>query len=377
MLETQEPWIELFGADEPARPPRGSAPAGVRAQFALLVNPRPFAERMTMKWGWNAGAAFEEALGRIRQFILTLHYRNYQALAFYGGLQKAIALRCRCFPEQRRLSLCLVAGITGQDAHTAQANARDFFYELSAGLPYDWTYAPIGSPDAFRRYAGVDLLQNLNGPRSIVEIGRYESALSNPRSPQYLLGEWRSSPYASELIWRALANSPVPVLLSVLLQPTLLYEAELNILPQLANPAQENPDPSASLTCQHAAARATDLMAERLHSWRYPYLLQIHLVSSQGVPAFVERVVGSTLTYTDEQESLPPGYFAICPQGNGEFWRESLLTLTPILGVSGGSKPYQRLRLLASSEEACAVLQLPYPNEYGIPGVDFVTLEPE
>ena len=376
MMESQQPWIELHEQTEAARTPQGSDVYGVRAQFAFMVTPKPFSERMVMKWGWNAGAAFEEALGRIHQFVMALHYRNYQTLAFYGSFQKTIALRCLCFPETQTLSLCLVAGICGQNADVARANALDFFYELSASLPYDWVFTPIGSQDPFRLYSGADLIQNPSEAHSMVEIGRYESTLSNAQSKQYLLGEWRSSTYANELIWRALANSPVPVLLSVLLQPTLLYEAELNILHQLTSQAQEDPEQNPSLAHQREFAWAADLTGKRLHSWRFPYLLQVHLVSSQRVPPFIERMVGSTLTYSDELDSNPPGYFAIYPNGNQRFWQESLQGLTPIFGVSGGSKAYQRLRLLSSPKEACAVLQLPYPNEYGIPGVNFIHLEP-
>ena len=373
MLDSPQPWIEL----QPSYPSARTTPAAetdiVRAQFAFIVTPKPFSERMSMKWGWNAGAAFEEAVGRMRQCVLALHPRNYQVLAINGGLQKTIALRCRCFPEMQTLSLCLVAGIYGQTADLARTNALDFYHELAASLPYDWVFTPIGSQDQFRVYSGADLLQNHTEDQSIVEIGRYESMLNNAQSSQYLLGEWQVSTYANELIWRALANSSVPVLLSILLQPTLLSGVELNILQQQTRSEQESQRQAHSLTQQREMDWAANLPEKRLRTWCFPYLLQVHLVSSQRVPPFIQRVVGSTLTYSADMDSSQPGYLAAYAHENQTFWKESLLTLMPIFGISGGSKPYQRLRLLASPQEACAVMQLPYPNEYGLPGVSFIS----
>jgi hypothetical protein len=347
----------------------------VRAQIAFIVTPKPFSERMTMKWGWNAGAAVQEAHERLRQFILSLHTRNFRTMAYEGNLFRTIALRCLSDPETKKLTLCIVASICGRDRQEARSLAQDFYYHLISTFPNDWVFSPVGSEELFHRYSGAELISSIRDDRSIVEIGRYEASLSNAESRQYLLGAWQLSPYTNELIWRALANSPVSVLFNVMVQPTLLYEVEFNLLKTIADQANETSGSNASLSYRRESKMGAGLLEERLKQLRFPYLVQVHLASNRGVPPFVERVVGSALTYSDQAGDPQPGEFAQLPANNLGYWRDSLLALTPVFGVTGGHKNYQRLRLLSTPTEACAVLRIPYPNEAGLPGVQFTSPE--
>ena len=371
MDQPQAIWIETFDLRE--RQGNLSLPeeGAIRAQFAFRVILRSFKERMLMKWGWNANAAMEESLERLRIFVDSLHPRQYHAPALANMSRRSLALRAISDPETHALMLSLLGNVIGANHQEAQNLAHDFAYELLASFPYDWILAPVCDQGDFYRCAGWDLISKINGCRSIIEIGRYEASLLNQQAPQYLLGEWQWSKHGNELIWRALANSPVPVVLSMLFQPTLVYDPELNRLAELSESAQRIADHSSSLTLHREAQWAVGVYKDRGEKLRFPFLVQIHLASPQGVPPFVERVVGSSLTFSGESSNPHPGYSVIIPSNDQAHWVEALRAMQPILGVTGGLPESQRLRLLCSPREACSVMRLPYLHEFGIPGVNF------
>lgn len=373
MDSSQTPWIELIdvrGHFSSLLPPDASA---IQAQVAFKIHPRPYDERLMMKWGWNIGVALDEYLERMRQFVETLHYRQYQTIAPSNMSRRSIALRIISDPEVHTLSFCLVAIVAGENNHDAQTNAIDFSYELLTSFPYDYILTPICDQEEFYQCTGWDLIQGADACRSLIEIGRYESSLVSQQTTQYLLGEWQWSKHSNELIWRALTTSPVPVLLSIILQPTLLHDLELKKFSELTDTAQQIASQSSSPTVQREAQWAAGVYNERLENMRFPYLLQVHLVSPQGVPPFVERVVGNSLTLSSGDFSdSHPGYCANFPNQSQDLWKDSLFMLEPLMGVTGGSSIYKRLRLLSCPKEVCSVMRLPYTNEFGIPGVDLL-----
>jgi len=370
---SQTPWIELIdvrGQNGAYMPPDEGM---IQALVAFMIHPRSYEERFTMKWGWNIGAALDEYLERMQQFIETIHYRKYRMVASSNLSRRSIALRIISDPENRVLSFCLLASVVGENNQDAQTKALDFFYELLSTFPYDYILTPISNQEDFDQYTGRDLIQGTGSYRSLIEIGRFESSLVSQQTTQYQLGEWQWSKHSNELIWRAMATSPVPVLLSIMFQPTLLHDLELKKIAELAESAQQIASQSSSPTIQKEARWAAGIYKVRLENMRFPYLLQVHLISPKGVPPFVERVVGNSLTLSPSDFGDPqPGYCASLPNQSQDLCKDSLLLLDPILGVSGGSSIYNRLRLLSCPKEVCSVMRLPYTNEFGIPGVNLL-----
>lgn len=377
-LETN-PWIEL---SPPPRAVGGSlspehtAPVW-RAQVALRVWPRPFPEREAHKWGWNAGALLDEALDRQRLFLSGLHPRGLHALGAPGAYMRSVSLRCVSYPEEGALSLAVLGAVSAPDETSARRLAQDFAGELAGLLPYDYGRALASTPEQFRRAAGWDVLENCAHPGGISEIGREESALPSPEGRLPVLGQWQWSRFANEHIWRALSASPAPLLWSVYVQPTLAVESELKQwarLQEMARQAAEQADGAGSAAwVVLEAERALELYRSHRQGLNSPYLVQVHLASPQVVPEFIERAVGSALTFTEGASASGPGYnlYRSSDLACLEAWRSGLLRLEPAALLPGNGNGYQRLRLLASLREASAVFRLPFPHNPGWPGVRF------
>lgn len=374
----QIPWIELI---PPGRAAGGSQPAGKqpaywRAQAALQVWPRPFAEREAHKWGWNAGALLDEALDRQRLFLAELHPRGLQALADPGGFSRSVCLRCTRRPGESGLSLAVLGAVSAPDEMTARRLAQLFAGELAALLPYDYGMAPATTAEEFQRAAGWDVLVDAAHPGGISEIGREESALPTAEGRLPVLGQWQWSRFGNEQIWRALAASPAPLVWSVVLQPTLAAELELKQwgrLQALARQAAQAAEQAGAAPVVLEAERALELYRVHRQGMSSPYLLQVHLASPQVVPDFVERAVGSALTFTEGANGVGTTYslYRSSDPGCLEMWRSGLLRLEPAPLLPGNGSGYQRLRLLASLREASAVFRLPFPHNPGLPGVQF------
>lgn len=373
------PWIELSPPPRAAggnRPPERAALAW-RAQVALRVWPRPFPEREAHKWGWNAGALLDEALDRQRLFLAGLHPRSLHALGAPGAYTRSVCLRCVARPAVGSLSLAVLGAVSAEDEASARRLAQDFARELAALLPYDYGVSLASTAEQFRRAAGWDVLADCAHPGGISEIGREESALASPEGRMPLLGQWQWSRFANEHIWRALSASPTPLLWSVYLQPTLAAEAELKQwarLQEMARQAAKQAEGVGSAApVVMEAERALELYRAHRQSLSSPYLLQVHLASSQVVPEFIERAVGNALTFTEGPNTAGPGYslYRSSDPACLEAWRSGMLRLEPAALLPGNGNGYQRLRLLAGLREASAVFRLPFPHNPGWPGVRF------
>jgi hypothetical protein len=121
------------------------------------------------------------------------------------------------------------------------------------------------------------------------------------------------------------------------------------------------------------AERALELYRSHRQGLNSPYLVQVHLASPQLVPEFIERAVGSALTFTEGASAAGPGYnlYRSSDPACLDAWRSGLLRLEPAALLPGNGNGYQRLRLLAGLREASAVFRLPFPHNPGWPGVRF------
>ncbi|MCI0521435.1 MAG: hypothetical protein L0Z70_14410 [Chloroflexi bacterium] len=369
-MTAQTLWVEVTkGVSSPRTP---AVLAGVRAQFAYLVTPRPVAERQALRWGWNLSALLDEAIGRYRLSVDTLHAWQPLSPGADGGLnQRAVALRCVADPAEGRLALALVGGVSAANAAQARSLAGDFAHALHASFPEDYKLTPAASQEEFTRAAGWDLLNAAVKPGAIAEISRAEAALRGAHEPAYLLGRWQPSKFANEQIWRALAESATPLLFSALLQPTLPVEAELQKLAELAEAAQKAAAEAPSLFARDEAAQAAQGHRARLESLQRLYLIQVHLAAAGEIPGYACQLIGSALTHNEETGAARTraSWQAAVDSARLGLWKQGLLDLQPAAAFPNQPAPLARLRLLGSFAEACAVLRYPYPNEGNLVGI--------
>jgi len=109
-------------------------------------------------------------------------------------------------------------------------------------------------------------------------------------------------------------------------------------------------------------------------SLRQPFSLRVHLIGPYGLPEYLKRAVGSALTYPErEEDTVLPGWqgHVIASSESREAAVRAIRWLEDVPpGDAAMDVRFTRLQFLASPDEACAVLRLPYPPEPGLPGAD-------
>lgn len=360
------------------------------ALFAVRVTPRPMEVRLKWRWGFNNFALLEEAADRMRQFIESQH--PAEDVPVGDAVDRALALRCSSVGGGAELDLALVGRVGGATRRAAHDAAVEYWHELASAFPYDYQLAPATSRDIFHRWSGKSWLApksledtgdnqptrrqtgKLNPPAlQIVEVRRFEGALATGANFIYTLGCWHFALRSDEIIWRALAGAPRPVMLNVAIQPAILQQNELYTLEEMrlaTLPATDAVMPAVRREAEWIAGS----FDERVRTLRYPYVLRVHLVAPDSVPDGLVRSLGAAFTHPAATEDRRPGYQTEIISGpqEVEYCRRSMYWLEPLAHETPAVDPrFARLRYLFGVREALAAFRFPFPPDGGLPGVMF------
>ena len=378
-METLDiPWIEIgpgnkFGEKAVKKGEYKTVEISYHAVFACLVRIRPFEQLDGRKWGWVAGALLEEARERQRLFIETQHYP--------GELQEEPpehrTLALRCVHDQHTLAglrLSLLAKVCGSSKETARQAALNYWHELHSIFPYDYELIPAQTQKDFQELSGWNILNQVTKVSEFAQVQRFEGIVNTNEERFYLLGSWKSSSYANEQIWRALAGSDKPVMLNICLRPTVLLESERFALAGIAERTQKITQEVHLSNVQVHADFAAKNYAHLVEFLRKPYIAQVCLVSPGGLAEYLPRAVGFALTHAAEHEPATPGFQVFQPRDPSEVtdWCSQLTWLENSINDGWSiDERFARIRKMVDAYEASALLSLPFPPKAGFPDVIF------
>lgn len=354
-MPSQPPWIDLSQSE-----------SGWQAMFACQVCIQPFAERRKYLWGFNSAALLTEALDRQKLFIESQYHGNPLEGAFPE--KRAISLRCIRLAE-KGLLLALAGKVSAATRKDAREAALHYCQELTAIFPYDYTIHPAASQPTFDMLTGRVIFANCQRPQTMAQILRFETPLNTRQGTIYLHGFWQGAEHSDDQIWRALGNFPQAVMLNISLRPTRLEINERQLLWEME---QVPPAAETFPSGQPYERWAQPLLDRRMNPWKRFYLMQIHLLSPEGISESLTRPVGSAIT-RENDKLFSPGFSSRYPENNAsaaEWIRQlSNLDLAPSQNIPTN---LSRLSDVADLEEAHAVFRFPYPPEPGFPGVTFI-----
>ena len=335
---------------------------GWQAVFAFQVLHLPAEEWLKMRWGFNAGALFDEALDRYKLFIESQAVNEAEFLA--GITQNnTLAMRGIHSPEFG-LRMVLLGRSCAPTIDQARQAARQYAREVSSIFPHDFLLVPAKTEDEYYQLSGEHLL---TGDSKMAQIQRGIVFLPTERGPRYLVGLWQASSRSNEQIWRALSAMPQLALFNIMIQPSILYEGEkhalLDIKKSISSVDQNNEQVSAYIPW------AESYIKRRLAVWKKFFLVQIHLVADEGMDNLL-RSIGSALT-RDSNDMALPGYQTLYPISplEGQQWLENIRSLELVQNS-------QHLDEIADVDEVFSIFRFPYRPEAGLPGANF-TAEPQ
>jgi len=367
-----DPWIELEKSQDPDFPYGQSYPDSAwQARFACQVNIPSHQEWAKLRWGFNAAVLFDEALDRQRIFLES-QYNYPDELGLETPDRRTLALRFINRPGEGLL-VAAVGKIHGSTETEAADSAIAYFNELKSTIPYDYRSVPAHSRTEFVQLSGEDILESGHCPLCMAQIKRLELSPDLIRDTPFLQGFWRSSPHAHEQIWRSLSASFQPVLLSITLRSTVLYEPERAYLLKSINEISKMDDRSIDQFTVSALKQWSKYTLERrLAPWKKLFYLQVHLASPQKLSEHLFRTIGTSTALNNKSEILT-GYEVVSPKEQIEpYWQRKLKNLDIILSDIYLQHP--RLAEVADLEEVFDVMRLPYtPPDNGFPDVKFVS----
>jgi hypothetical protein len=370
------PWFKIEKRDPldvPAGP--GSEDYIWQAQFACQVNILPYHEWIKLKWGFNASALFDEFFERQKLFLES-QYEVRHHLGSEAPDYRTLTFRFINRPGEGLL-VAILGKIHAKVKEKIWGSILAYYNDVKSTFPYDYTLVPAQSSEEFQQMSGWNILNGEQDPLQLAQIKRMEIPLSPVRNSPFLQGFWRSSPRAHEQIWRALASSPDPLLLSISLRCTVLYEGEREKLLRFGEEISSiHNQPLNHLTLSGMQAYNRKYVERRLAPWTKLYYLQVHLASHCKLSGDLLRAIGTSLTLNSSGETLP-GYQVIHPdQMKTQTWQKNLKNLDTIF--SDSNIPVARLSEVADLEEVFAVLRLPYcPPENGLPNVTYISTQTE
>ncbi|MBI3151653.1 MAG: hypothetical protein HYZ21_05945 [Chloroflexi bacterium] len=348
---------------------------GWQAMFAFQVFHRPADEWLAMRWGFNAGALLDEALDRYKLFIES---QSMSEAAFLESDQpdRTLAMRGMNLPGQG-LQMALIGKASSPEKPMALQAAKDYAREIYSIFPHDFILQPAETKTDYDRLYGKDFFAK--HPRA-ASIQRGMAFIPSLHNNQYLSGLWQSSPRAHEQVWRALSNMPQTTMLNIVIQPSILYEGEKEMLleaKKIAKETEQDEDdteeaepkekkPEETIFSDYIAWADT-YIKRRLAPWKKFFLLQIHLLADGAVDENLLRSIGSAVTREMNGTSLP-GFQIARPNSADEEkdWREKIRSLDFL------SSP-MHINDLADLDEVFAVFRFPYRPEAGLPGANFIS----
>jgi hypothetical protein len=380
--DPNEPWLEmrpceggtegsLTSTDLPEAAKAGES--FQQAIFAASVLPLEWNKRVTYKWGFSPAFLLEEAIERQLLFIEQQHPGDDLALDSPVS-RRSLALRAVIDPQAGLLSLAILGKARAATACQAGEAAHALWQELKSIFPYDYRLIPADQK-AYQAISGLDVLQNA---KAVQEIRRFEGLLTTEDGRFYILGRWQASNWANEQIWRALMGVSAPTVFNVFIRPAVLFDYERIALAEMEHglkKAAGHSLPEVYTNAQWAAG----LHTRRQSEWRYPYLVQVHMASTQPLPEFLGRAIGTAFThapYSANSPDVAPGFEAVgLTEGDAtDLALKNIAMLEPVITPAVCSDMrLQRMRWLMGAREALAAFRWPYPPENGLPGVVFYT----
>jgi len=327
MLETKAPYIHSGQGDIP--PDQRSEPQGW-AIFGMRALLRPYNDLVALNWSWN----FKDYLtgghpDRLGQWYSGLHdmmpYREYHERTFcIRYIQKGTG------EPLKNMVLTRVVGEPGAILDVAKQS----WHEVSSGFPYDYILEPIGSEQELLEETGQAWVEKetRNVSISILQpaIGILNSFSGSASNPIPVLGKWSATTTSSENTWRALHNYPHPVLMDILLRPTVLRNDELvaldSILIQLERLVENEDHPVVKIQAQQYLAA----LSRRVQNLIPSFVMQVRLASPQIIYPYLLRIVGTALTYQSIASQNEPfqGYQAkIADQSQTADWAHKIASL--------------------------------------------------
>jgi hypothetical protein len=360
---------------------------GYHALFAAKVVPEPYKILAQRKWGWLERDLLDEVMDRQGRFIASLHYIDPRSASPDPHL-RTVGLRYIAFPSAEQVSVILVGKVFAPEPDQARSIASAWYEEIEALFPRDYKLLPLSTEEQFSVQSGQELLETISFSTQTAEVRRFEMFLPRPSEQDVTEAHYVIYPFARhrngiEQVWQAMASGRVSAIVSVVLRPAYLYEAEEIHLTRFYEAATKLVE-SERAADRILGKQAAHIYAEYLQSWRHPFLVRVQIVGSQGIPGALARAVGCALsygglpTYNGGKQDAPfPGYELVVPEE--EDLKPACDNLC-LLGMSNwgldqAAVPCRRFRYLVGIEGAQCAFRLPFVPEAGIPGVQFQSTE--
>lgn len=367
------PWIELSKFTD-----------GIHAIFAARIYIKSFEELAELRWGFNMASLLGEALDRLQLFIESQHPMD-DLTTGKPLIQRALNLRYQWNPTTQKLELYILgkirippsASVNPQTETMQMAQAAVYIYwqEIASVFPYEYDLIPVTTKEEFLSASGRNLFQNISHPNAVIELRRFENSYSVDSQQIYLIGSWRDSTRANEQIWRAMQGYQKPIMYSVHLQPTILYDDEKSLISNMIETLKTVDKKGDSNFTNFDIEWATKNLTEQIKSLRYPYIVQIRIAAPDGVPNFVLRAIGSSFTHHfDDREPYTPGYQVVRPSSDerAKTILTKMLLLEPDFDEENAVNPiFARVRYLFSARDSLIPFRIPFPPRGGIAGVSF------
>ena len=217
-------WIEsLQSPDRSEIQTPGASAYQWQAMFACQVKVKDHDAWSKLKWGFNAGALFDEAIERQKLFLESQHALNNETRHEEPNIR---ALAFRYINTGEGLLVSVLGKVSAKTQDDAIILANNYFCEIKASFPYDYLLSPATSREEFHRISGSELLLSRDNV-DVVQIKRSETLIPLNKKFPYFQGLWQSGGRSFEQIWRSINASTPGTLLNILLRPTVLYDSDL------------------------------------------------------------------------------------------------------------------------------------------------------
>ena len=369
-------WIEILQSpDQSDLPTPGSAGYGWQALFACQIGVLNHQSWTNLKWGFNAGALFDEAMERQKLFLESQHSLDAELRTENPNI-RAIGFRYMSHNGEGLLA-ALVGKVSAKTREQVEVSANEYYRELKAIFPYDYSLSPANSRDEFLKISGSDLLLGSGVQMDIVQIKRCESLIPLNRRLPYLQGVWQSGGRSHEQLWRSLIAAQDKVLVSVMLRPTILYDNEMEIFSSLSSEmANYQPGDNDQKIFNAHKEWCENYIKRRLTPWKKFFYLQIHVASVGNIADDFIRSVGTVLTQNSAGQTLP-GYQVMRPSTNRKKECGEKVYNMNIISL-GSQLPNPRLSELADLEEVFSAIRIPYsPPGSDSVGIKYVPIKNE
>jgi hypothetical protein len=367
-------WIEILSSpDQSDIVTPGSSAYKWQAMFACQVGVMTHQNWATLKWGFNAGALFDEANERQKLFLESRHSLD-EEIRVEDPRIKSIAYRYMNTLDG--LLVVIIGKVSGKTKEEAELLANDYCQEIISTFPYDYSLLPAATKEEFNRMTGADVLLG-TGHIEVIQIKRAEIIASSlAKEFPYFQGLWQSAVRSLEQIWRSINVARGRFIINIQLRPTILYEGELQIYSNLALEFSKYQPGEAEKKIFNSYKDWYDsYINRRLTPWKKFYYLQVHIASTNDIPDSLVRSIGTALTQSSTTLSQP-GYQVIRQptQIREREWADKIYKLCLISW--GGRIPNPRLSEVADLEEVFSVMRLPYnPPGENIPGFKYLGLK--